>query len=1140
MKFRRWLSVLLALCMLATFVPSALMEEANGTNAIEMPVEEVQFDLGDDSIQDLPEVNQEMTFELSTATDDFVDQDSDSIEAQLASGGVAFDAVHFPDPVFRERIRFVDQNGDGFLSTSELNQVTDLEVDGYSGEAIQSIAGIEYFTKLRFLDCRGCSISTLDISKNTALTKLYCSENMLTTLNTTKNTMLEILECDYNRIQTLDIRNNRKLFELNCDGNMLTALDVSNNKELLELSCDDNKLTTLDVSNNSKMEQLSCYNNNLTSLDLSHNSSLWLLSCADNNISELNIRGCTELDQLLCCGNNFKVLDVSECPLMNKLVLHVTPEKYYEDPPYGGTILYEGGKEEADCLMIDEDVTIITRSSDVFLISSNTSKSIYAGESIQIAPKEQTAKSYKASPTSVASVTQSGVVKGLKAGKATITVTLTNKKTLKLTLTVADPTAPSKISINSTDKEIMLGETRQLSTTMTAVKSGYTATSKLTWKSNKSSVLSVDSNGKLTARKAGTATITVTTANKLSDSVTITVIEPSKPKTIVINAPEQEYVPVKGTLQLTVKMTALREPVSAKLTWKSNNTKVAAIDKNGKVTGKSDGTAKITVTTDNKLTASIDIRVRDTHAPTSVKIKPLDVEYLGIKDKAQLTAVMTAIDDPVSKLTWKSLDTKVASVDSKGVVTGKKEGTVTITVTTANKLSASIDVTVKDIHAPTSVSIEPSAIERIFIKEKVQLQAVMTAIGEPKSKLKWQSSDKKIATVDSKGMVTGKAYGQTLVTVTTDNGYAASIVITVDSDKDIHVTDSSLANAFLKDSTTENWIIRYNSIKLATEMYHMHQSSKGIEASLSGLGFGGFEPHYYNDMKFVGNKDHNIAYIFAYIDVTKPDGTLARVFAVICRGTVEGAEWASNFTIGSGLRHYGFDQAAKGVSEAFRAYFENHYNGKEIEYKIWVTGHSRGAAVANLLAGYYFPQLGFPDSRVYGYTFACPLVSKGNLQKRNNVFNYNLGGDLVPRVPFIDWEYKRYGRTCTMKNGLSYGGVDLISTDAMNTFAGYLGSLGNKTLNVLFEEVKDNISSTKGTVSAVPALLMLLEHMFNKVKPLIPNMNSTNNLWKTMFNEVKLGLSTVQVATRIFNTHQPETYLMWMDSLVTGNAKFDN
>ncbi|MBR1559620.1 MAG: hypothetical protein IJ646_05195, partial [Clostridia bacterium] len=156
MKFKRWLSVLLVMCMLATFVPSAVMEEA-----IELPVEEVQFELGDDSIQteeeDLPDVNQEMTFELSTATDDFVDQDSDSIDAQLASGGVAFDAAHFPDAVFRERIRFADQNDDGFLSTSELNQVTELSILPYT-ETIRSITGIEYFSYVRFLDCGGLTI----------------------------------------------------------------------------------------------------------------------------------------------------------------------------------------------------------------------------------------------------------------------------------------------------------------------------------------------------------------------------------------------------------------------------------------------------------------------------------------------------------------------------------------------------------------------------------------------------------------------------------------------------------------------------------------------------------------------------------------------------------------------------------------------------------------------------------------------------------------------------------------------------------------------------------------------------------------------------------------------------------------------
>ena len=371
---------------------------------------------------------------------------------------------------------------------------------------------------------------------------------MLTTLNTTNNTLLESLTCRNNRIQSLDLRNNRKLKDLNCDENILselnvsnntalaylscannklTTLDISNNKILMELYCYDNKLTTLDVNNNRSLEQLDCSDNYLTSLDLSNNTSLWLLACDDNNINELNIGNCKRLERLSCCENKIKVLDVTESPLMNELVLHVTPEKYYDDSSDVYNILYEGGnQEEADYLLVDKDVTIIPRSSDAFLIYSNTSKTINVGESIQIIPKDQTAKSYKSSSAKVASVSQSGLVKGLKAGRATITITLTNRKTLKLTLTVIDPTIPTGIKLEQTGTvELHLGKTLQLKASL----SPSTAQSKLTWKSSNEKIVAVSSDGVIRGVKKGTAKVTVSTVNNKKAMVTVKVTNPYEP-----------------------------------------------------------------------------------------------------------------------------------------------------------------------------------------------------------------------------------------------------------------------------------------------------------------------------------------------------------------------------------------------------------------------------------------------------------------------------------------------------------------------------------------------------------------------------------------------------------------------------------
>lgn len=215
------------------------------------------------------------------------------------------------------------------------------------------------------------------------------------------------------------------------------------------------------------------------------------------------------------------------------------------------------------------------------------------------------------------------------------------------------------------------------------------------FKSSNEAVANVTAGGLVTPVKAGKVKITAVLENRKKLTLTLTVTDTVKPKMIVINAPGVPYIGLKDKLPLTVTMTGDRPNVSAKLKWKSLNARVAKVDKNGVVTGKKPGTATITVTTDNKLTASVDIEVRDIHAPTSVTIVPASVEPIPVKGTVKLTAVMTAEGEPQSKLKWTSKNTRVAKVDKNGLVTGKKPGTATIVVTTANKKTASVEVTVQ-------------------------------------------------------------------------------------------------------------------------------------------------------------------------------------------------------------------------------------------------------------------------------------------------------------------------------------------------------------------------------------------------------------------------------------------------------------
>lgn len=249
------------------------------------------------------------------------------------------------------------------VTMSELKQITTLSIA--DNRSITSLQGIEYLTELTELDCSsiGNTFTTLDVSRNTKLTKLVCKENTsLTTLDVSgctaltylscykcsplrtldvskctaltfldiggcyvypldvsKNTKLTVFSCSGNGLVRLDVSKNTALKRLSCGGNYLKTLDVSQNTELTELSCLYNSLATLDVSKNTALTYLECSYNELAALDVSKNTELTKLDCSWSSLTTLNVSGCTALKVLNCERNQISALDVSKSMALTEL-----------------------------------------------------------------------------------------------------------------------------------------------------------------------------------------------------------------------------------------------------------------------------------------------------------------------------------------------------------------------------------------------------------------------------------------------------------------------------------------------------------------------------------------------------------------------------------------------------------------------------------------------------------------------------------------------------------------------------------------------------------------------------------------------------------------------------------------------------
>ncbi|WP_299246464.1 immunoglobulin-like domain-containing protein [uncultured Aquimarina sp.] len=239
---------------------------------------------------------------------------------------------------------------DNYVPTANIAGLTELSV---RYDNIVDLTGIQDFVSLTTLRCDNNDITSLDLSKNTALIDLRCHDNPLGTLDLSANTLLtrvdafraeltninltgltqlSILKVSENLFSSIDLSTNTRLTELTIsENNALTSIDLSSNTELIKLfafecqlgsldlsantkieviNVEDNLLTVLDISANAVLESLDIEDNQLTSIDLTANTALRLLWCDNNQLTSLDLSTNTNITRLECENNKLTSLNV--------------------------------------------------------------------------------------------------------------------------------------------------------------------------------------------------------------------------------------------------------------------------------------------------------------------------------------------------------------------------------------------------------------------------------------------------------------------------------------------------------------------------------------------------------------------------------------------------------------------------------------------------------------------------------------------------------------------------------------------------------------------------------------------------------------------------------------------------------------
>ena len=382
---------------------------------------------------------------------------------------------------------------------------------------------------------------------------------------------------------------------------------------------------------------------------------------------------------------------------------------------------------------------------------------------------------WESTNSEIASV-ENGMITAHRGGDAIISAETSTGARAEVSVHVDDEEKPiTSITLNNTQMEMNINTRQGLRATITP--SDTTDSKLLSWESEDPTIAIVSATGNVTAKGAGTTTITVSAENGVSASCEVTVKSPIT----AVRLSQTDMTLERGASQ---QLRTMIEPVDTTddrtLSWSSSVPSVAMVDDEGNVTALSEGYAIIRVETSNGKTATCTVQVVETQeAPiTGVSLDQENVT-LAEGENTTLNATITPSDTTDDRtLIWSSDAPEVAVVNG-GVVTAIAPGTATITVTTSNGLSDSCVITVE----PKEIAIDSVSLDHSELTLKAGLSAELIATINPSDTtmskaLTWESSNADVAVVED-GVVKAIAQGDALISVTTVNGKRAECTVHV-------------------------------------------------------------------------------------------------------------------------------------------------------------------------------------------------------------------------------------------------------------------------------------------------------------------------------------------------------------------------
>lgn len=274
----------------------------------------------------------------------------------------------------------------------------------------------------------------------------------------------------------------------------------------------------------------------------------------------------------------------------------------------------------------------------------------------------------------------------------------------------------------------------------------------------------------------GQVTVTATTADgKHTATLKISIV--LRPDSVSVKGSDS---PLKIGKSMTLRAAVLPKTISNQnVTWSSSDEAIATVDKNGRVTALSPGQVIITAASVRDPMVCGQFTVACIRPATRLELTPASATIL-VRQTTALTPQFTPADTTNKKLTFSSVNPKIATVDEAGLVTGLKAGKATIRAKTTDGSNKTATVQIIVQQPVEGVHFDKDS-HRLAVGYTLRVEAILEPKDASNKHMTWTSSDESIATVTGNtnvSRVVAHAWGEATITgVTEDGGYSASYTL---------------------------------------------------------------------------------------------------------------------------------------------------------------------------------------------------------------------------------------------------------------------------------------------------------------------------------------------------------------------------